>query len=96
MRFLQKRLPFIASVVLVFLLAILAVEAAHHHDDTLEGHDNCSICAWQVTGSQAVATPAPPVLFQAMLLVFVFSFTPFYVSRIFSSPSGRSPPQNLL
>jgi hypothetical protein len=92
----KKHLTFISFVVLPFLLSILVVEAAHHHD-RLEGSDHCALCVWQQSGSQAPTTPAPPVLGQIFLLVFIFTFTSIFVSSTKSFPSlGRAPPQNLL
>lgn len=95
MRFFKKHLTLIALVVLPILFSILAMEAAHHHD-RLEANDHCALCVWQQTGSQAVSAPAPPVLYQALVFTFLFTFKPFYFSPISLSPSGRSPPSNLL
>jgi len=95
MRSLRKHSALISLFVLPFLFSILAVEAAHHHD-RLESSDHCALCVWQHNDSQAVSAPAPPVLFPVMVLAFLFAFKPFYLSLLFISPSGRSPPQNLL
>lgn len=98
MNFFRKNLfPFTAFAFATFL-SVLAIEGFHHHDDGLEGHDDCSICSWQVNGSQAPSTPAPPLLFQALLLfIALFIFTPSPPSTFVSfSTSGRAPPSILL
>lgn len=98
MKFFRNNLfPFTAFAFAAFL-SVLAIEGFHHHDDGLEGHDDCSICAWQATGSQAPSTPAPPVLFQALLLFLaIFIFIPSVPSSFVSfSASGRAPPSILL
>lgn len=96
MYFFKKQLSLISFIVLPFLLSILVVEAFHHHD-RLEASDHCALCVCQQTGSQALHTPAPPPLEQIFLLVFLFTFTPTFVSSIKSFPSfGRAPPQNFL
>lgn len=98
MNFLRKNLfPFTAFAFATFL-SVLVIEGFHHHDDGLEGHDDCSICSWQVSGSQAPSTPAPPPLFHALalfvaLFIFVLSAPTSFVSF---STSGRAPPSILL
>jgi hypothetical protein len=97
MGFTKKHPALISLFVLPFLLTVLVAEAAHHHDNGLEGHNDCSICAFQATGSQAPSTPVPPALIQILLLVSLFTFTPTFISSVKSFPSlGRAPPQNLL
>ncbi|HJT24252.1 MAG TPA: hypothetical protein VJ873_06725 [bacterium] len=78
-----------------FLFSVLAMETAHHHD-RLENSDHCALCVWQQGGSQAVSAPAPPMLFKTLVFAFLFTFCLFYYSPVSFSPSGRSPPQNLL
>lgn len=82
---------FISSVLLAVFISLLAVETAHHHG-ALEDNDNCSMCAWQMTGSQAVAAPAPPVLVPVMLISTLFFF--FSCLQFFQpiQSRGRSPP----
>ncbi len=82
----------------VAFLSVLAAEAFHHHDDGPENHDDCSLCSWQLTTSQAPSAPAPPVLGYFVSLFFiVVSFTPLFVPAVVSSlNSGRSPPSILL
>jgi hypothetical protein len=97
MKFFRKNLFSISAFVFMAFFSILAIEGAHHHDNTLESHDDCSICSWQATGSQAPSTPVPPVIPQPLLFVFFLFFTPSFVSSFNSFPSpGRSPPKNLL
>ncbi len=95
MGFFKKHLSLIAIILLPFLLSILVVEASHHHG-RLEGNDHCALCVWQQTGAHVPAAPVPPLLFHALLFTFLFTFSPFYVSLTYFSPSGRSPPSNLL
>jgi hypothetical protein len=96
MKFFRKNLfPFMTVAFLAFV-SVLAIEAAHHHDN-LESHSDCSLCAWQMMGSSAPSTPTPPVLFHALFLTAFFTFTPFVFSSVVSFfTSGRAPPQNLL
>ena len=83
-----------SAALLVFLAfgSVVALEAFHHHGN-LEDHDDCSICSFQATGSQA---PSPTVLTPVLVPLFLFFvleiFQPFFVSHIFIAPSGRSPP----
>lgn len=94
--FKKKISIFLACSALAAFLAILTIETFHHHE-SLEGSDDCTICSWQVTGSQAPSTPAPPPpLIPILLVSLVFFFQPFVFSFHFISPSGRSPPKNLL
>ena len=98
MNFFRKNFfPFTALAFAAFF-SVLAIEGFHHHDDGLEGHDDCSICAWQATGSQAPSTPVPPLLFHALFLfIALFIFIPSAPSSFVSfSTSGRSPPFILL
>lgn len=96
MKFIRKNLfPFAAAAFLSFV-SVLVIEGAHHHDN-LEGQDDCSICAWQATGSSAPSVPIPPLLFHSLVIASLFIFTPFFVSSFKSFPSlGRAPPSILL
>ncbi|HUO58364.1 MAG TPA: hypothetical protein VMV05_09355 [bacterium] len=97
MRFFRKNLfSFVTFSLLAFFL-VLAMEASHHHDN-LEGHDDCSLCAWQLTGSNAPSAPKPPTLFHSPVFVSLVVFTPLlFVSSFESFPSvGRAPPSILL
>ncbi|HVZ80609.1 MAG TPA: hypothetical protein VHE12_07400 [bacterium] len=82
---------------LLALFLVLAMEAFHHHDD-LESHDDCPLCAWQLTASNAASTPKLPTLFHSLFFVSVVVFTPLsFVPSIVSFPSvGRAPPSILL
>lgn len=96
MKFFRKNLFSLTAFAFLSFFSVLAIEGAHHHD-SLESHDDCSICAWQATGSQASSTPASPtLLFYALILPFFFTLVIFHFSPFFLSPSGRSPPKNLL
>ncbi len=95
MRLLRKHLALIGFLVLPFLFAILAAEAAHHHD-RLENSGHCALCVWQHDGSQAVSSPVPPVLTHSFLVMAVSTFVLSFFSFILLSPSGRAPPQILL
>lgn len=96
MKFFRKTLLPFAVLALAAFLSILAIAGFHHHNDQLESHNDCSICAWQISGSQAVSAPAPPMLFHTLVFVFISTFLPLYFSTVFFSSPGRSPPTNLL
>jgi hypothetical protein len=83
--------PVISPVLLTVFLAVLAAETTHHHGK-LEDNDNCSVCAWQMTGSQAVAAPAPPVLLPVMLISTLFFFFSCLQYFHLVQTRGRSPP----
>jgi hypothetical protein len=88
----RKSLFFIAILSLLSFGSVLAAEAFHHHGD-LEDHDNCSMCSFKATGSQAHSLPAfTPILVPLFLFFFLEVFQPLFTSHIFISPSGRSPP----
>lgn len=96
MRFPKKHLKFSSAlVVLLVFLASLFVGNLHHHQ-SLENHNDCSVCAWQSTGSQASSIPTVPLLFSALIFVCFFTFSLFHLSLFSISPSGRSPPLVLL
>jgi hypothetical protein len=88
----RKYLLLISAVVLLSFVSVLLAETFHHHGE-LETEDNCAFCSFQLTGSQAPSTPAPPPLLPVMLLFFILFFLqPILVTFNFISPSGRSPP----
>lgn len=96
MKFFRKNLFSFTVFAFLAFVSILAIEGAHHHDN-LEAHNNCSLCAWQNTGSSAPSTPTPPSLFHSPVFIALFTFTPsVYPSFVSFSTSGRAPPQNLL
>ncbi|HTC20138.1 MAG TPA: DUF2946 family protein [bacterium] len=96
MKFFRKYLFSFATFAFLAFVSVLAIEGAHHHDN-LENHDDCSLCAWQMTGSSAPYTPTPPLLFHAVIFITLFVFTPFAFSSFVSfSTSGRAPPSILL
>jgi hypothetical protein len=96
MKFFRKNLFTFATVAFLSFISVLAVEGSHHHDN-LESHNNCSFCAWQVTGSSAASVPTPPLLPDVLVFIALFTFAPFFVSAFKSFPSlGRAPPPNLL
>jgi hypothetical protein len=96
MSFCRKYFFLFTALALLAFVSVLVIEGAHHHDN-LESHNDCSLCAWQQTGSQAQSTPTPPPLLSMLLLVFFFTSTPFFIPIFKSFPSlGRAPPQNLL
>jgi hypothetical protein len=82
---------FISSVLLAVFISLLAVETSHHHG-ALEDNDNCSMCAWQMTGSQAIAAPTPPVLLPLILVTALFFFFPCLQFFKQIQSRGRSPP----
>lgn len=88
---LRKHLLSLAILSFLAFFSVLVVEGPHHHGN-LESKDDCSVCSWQQTGSQAPSAPTPPQLFQALLFAVLFTFSPVYFSTFFISPSGRSPP----
>jgi hypothetical protein len=94
--FSRKNLFPISILAITALLTLLVAEGAHHHG-ALEDNDGCSVCSWQMTGSQAPSTPLAPVLLPTILFFCVlYFFIPTFVSFNFISPTGRGPPQNLL
>jgi hypothetical protein len=92
----RKHLSPLATFVFLAFVSILAVEEAHHHGD-LEDHDDCPLCAWQLTTSQAPTTPTPPLILYRLILLFILPFitTPFFYSVVSHTTSGLSPPFNL-
>ncbi len=98
MKFFRKNLFPFAAFMFVAFLSILAAEAFHHHDDGVEDHDDCPLCSWQLTTSQAPSAPAPPVLgYFVSVFYIVVALTPFFVPAVVSPlNSGRSPPSILL
>jgi hypothetical protein len=96
MKFFRKCLFSFATVAFLAFVSILAIESAHHHDN-FESHNDCSLCAWQLTGSSAPSTPTTPILFHALIFVSLVIFTPLFISLFQSFPSlSRAPPKNLL
>lgn len=96
MNFFRKNIFGLAVVAFLTLGSVLTAEAFHHHD-ALESQTDCSFCVWQHSGSQAPSTPSPiSLLFQALVLPFLFTFKLFHFSTFSPSYSGRAPPQNLL
>jgi|GEM_PF-1332660 len=87
----KKLVPFISTVLLAIFLSVLAVETSHHHGQ-LEENDNCSMCAWVMTGSQAVTAPAPPVLIPVILVSLLFFYSFFVQFFPLIQSRGRSPP----
>ena len=94
MSLLRKNLFPISLLAVMALLTLLIAEGAHHHG-ALEDNDDCSVCSWQMTGSQSPSTPLPPLLFPTLLFFILYFFLPTFVSYNFITPSGRDPPQNL-
>ena len=82
---------FMCPVLLAVLLSLLAVETSHHHEK-LKDNDHCSVCAWQLTGSQGVTAPAPPVLLPVLLVLTLFFFFPLLQVFKLIQSRGRSPP----
>jgi hypothetical protein len=96
MNFFRKNLLGLAIAASLAFVSVSAVQAFHHHD-RLESRDDCSLCVWQQTGSQASSTPLPPVLlFDALVAVLILAAASFYRSFVSFSPLGRAPPHNLL
>jgi hypothetical protein len=96
MKSIRKNLFSLATVAFFAFVSVLAIEGSHHHDN-IEGRDDCSLCAWQSTGSQAPSTPTPPLLFHSLVFASLFAIKPSYVSSFKSFPSlGRAPPSILL
>jgi hypothetical protein len=87
----KKHSTLISSVLLAVFLSLLAVETSHHHGK-MEDNDNCSMCAWQMTGSQGVAAPASPVLMPVLLVMTLFFFFPCLQFFKQIQSRGRSPP----
>jgi hypothetical protein len=87
----NRYVPILSVVLISVFLSLLAVETSHHHGQ-LEENDNCSVCAWQATGSPDITAPVPPVLSPVLLVTVLFVFWNFFS---FCSPipsRGRSPP----
>ena len=96
MKFFRKNLFLFATVAFLSFVSVLAAEGAHHHDN-LESHNDCSMCAWQSTGSSAPSIPVSPLVFFSLVFVFLFVFRPSVISSFVSfSNSGRAPPTILL
>ncbi len=92
MHALRKNFSSIVSTgLLALFLSVLAMETSHHHGQ-LEDNDNCSMCAWQMTGSHAVASPTPPVLIPVVFVSLLFFLTYPFQSFQQIQPRGRSPP----
>ncbi len=96
MGYFRKHLFSLAFVVLAAFLAVLTAESFHHHERAGTKEQDCSLCSWQLTSSNATATPVPFFFFYPLLAVFLFTFKPLTLASVSIAPSGRSPPQNLL
>ena len=96
MKWFRKNLFLPTILVFSAFILVLVIESSHHHQD-LESHDDCSICAWQATGSHAPNTPASPSFsMQFLILSLGFTLPLFYFSRFSPAVPGRSPPYILL
>ena len=89
-----KLFPLILTILSAFVV-VLILEGAHHHG-ALENSQDCSVCGWQQTGSQAPNTPVPPILSFTPAFSLLFTLILFHFSYISFPSLGRSPPLNLL
>jgi hypothetical protein len=94
MSFFRKNIFPFALLALLAFSTLLAAEGFHHHSQ-MENQD-CSYCSWQQNTSQASSLPAAPLLFPLLLAFVLFVLQSLFISNRFISPSGRSPPSNLL
>lgn len=96
MKAIRRYLIPLAVLIGLSFFSVLILEGSHHHQN-LESHQDCSLCSWQNTGSQAPSTNIPTILFFFSLFGFLFISTPKFVPSFVSfQPSGRAPPSNLL
>lgn len=96
MKVVRRYLFPLAVLIGLSFFSVLAVEGAHHHEN-FENQQDCSLCSWHHTGSQAPSTPVSPTLpFYVSVFLFLFTFQLFYFSPICLSIPGRSPPSILL
>ncbi len=91
MRFVRRYILSTAALLVLTLSSIFVIEAGHHHEG-MEDNDGCSVCAFQQNVSTAPATPAPPDVAPLYRITSLWFFHPIFVSVVFVSPSGRSPP----
>jgi hypothetical protein len=95
MKLFRKYLFLTAVVVLASFASVLAAECVHHHDD-FKDRDQCALCNWVRTVSQADLVPLAPTFVPVLLFFELFIFISFFNSFSLISPCGRSPPTNLL
>ncbi len=91
MRFIRGYIFPISAYLVLTLSSIYILEASHHHEG-MEDNDGCSVCAFQQNVSHVPSLPAAPVLAPLYRIHSLWFFHPIFVSVVFVSPSGRSPP----
>ena len=91
----RKHLLPLAAMVFLAFSSVLIAEGSHHHWNW-ESKDDCSVCSWQQTGSQASSLPTAPALFPILLVFLLLVSESFFFSFNSISPRGRSPPAILL